>query len=62
MDLFMMEILIMVSDQVMGNGSRAKYRLSTMSTKGNMIKTRKMDMANISGQMGLNMKDSSKTT
>ena len=58
----MMEILIMVSDQVMGNGSRVKYRLSTMSTKGNMIKTRKMDMANISGQMGLNMKDSSKTT
>lgn len=58
----MMEILIMAFDQETGNGSLAKYQLSTMSTKGNMIKTRKMDMANISGQMGLSMKGSSKMT
>lgn len=31
-----------------------------MSTKGNMIMIRKMDMENIDGQMGPNMKDSSK--
>lgn len=58
----MMEILIMALDQEMGNGNRVKYRLSTMSTKGNMIKIRKMDMENINGQMDLNTKDFLKMT